>query len=344
MNNFHKSMFYSVAFVSLFFIAYELYIRSKGFVVAYDDDNGELYADLKRKIYLPKDEATVFLGTSKMKFDLCTDTWRELTNEIPIMLANVGSSPTMTLKDLSEDENFKGKILLDVNEGLFFNTLPWIHERPNKNINYAKKETPAQRLSFHINSILESQFVFLDKGGFSLSALLSRLSIPPRQGLRDFPPYPIGFGRVNRDRQSFVDVPMERDTHQVNTMINVWMSLAKMGAAGPRIKQTEIDSIIQITAGCVNKIRNRGGEVVIVRPPTSGSLWEGEKMAFPRSEFFDRLVNETKCLGIHFEDYPKLNAFHCIELSHLTKSDASYWTKNLIEILNREKDWVLNQN
>ena len=71
-------------------------------------------------VYESKDKATVFIGSSRIKFDLDIPTWESLTGNHAIQLANVGSSPRPVMEDLANDPNFKGRLVVDVTEGLFF--------------------------------------------------------------------------------------------------------------------------------------------------------------------------------------------------------------------------------
>lgn len=61
-----------------------------------------------------------------------------------------------------------------------------------------------------------------------------------------------------------------------------------------------------------------------------------ESEHYPCEKFFDRVVTETGCLGIHFEDYDELKDFICVEDSHLGVEDGLEYTRRLIQILRRE--------
>ncbi|MAQ91887.1 MAG: hypothetical protein CMM03_18685, partial [Rhodopirellula sp.] len=67
-----------------------------------------------------------------------------------------------------------------------------------------------------------------------------------------------------------------------------------------------------------------------------GLYYEFELQYYPRENFFDRIVKETGCLGIHFQDYPELRDFKCVEDSHLGVEQALDYTRQLINVLRRE--------
>lgn len=343
-NNFRKAAIMVLSLTTLLIGGYELSLRHLGYYISFDDSES-MFADKKRKIYLPIQEATVFAGSSRIKFDLNTEVWRRLTGETPVQLANVGSSPIPVLKALAADSLFKGKLIIDVAEPLFFDLSGRSYERPQKFLDFSKNETPAQRFSFHINTLLESNFVFLDKDNFALSALLEYLPIPPRPGKLDFPKYPTEFGLMNFDRNSsmanrFVD----HDQKGVKMMQDIWMQLAAMGAKAPPTPVHVVDSFIRDIKLCTDQIRARGGQVVFVRPPSSGPLWKGEQMGFPRDKFWEKILTVTGCKGMHFADYPELNKMNCTEFSHLRQSDANVFTKKLVEVLSKEMGWKFKAN
>ena len=322
-------------------VSWELYLRSKGFETTYLDDPA-LWTHNRDMVYEPADKATVFIGSSRIKFDLDIPTWESITGNHAIQLACVGSNPIPLLEDLANDKNFKGRLIVDVTEGLFFSTAPPNAKRPVENMKYFKERTPAQRASFHINHLLESQFVFLDKEWNSLNARLENLSIADRKGIYNFKGFPPGFGRVNFDRQEYMTDEFSADTVEQNKVKAIWDVFRQM-SKDPPASGAKLDSILNSVKLAVDKIKARGGEVLFVRTPSSGPYYSmGESKAFPREKYWDRVLAVTNCTGIHFKDYPPIADFICPEFSHLSRADAIVFTKNLINIL-QEKGWVFPQ-
>ena len=338
-DNFRKAAIMVLSLTTILIGGYELCLRYLGYTISFDDSES-IFADKKRKIYLPIHEATVFTGSSRIKYDLNTEVWRKMTGETPIQLANVGSSPIPVLKALAADSLFKGELLIDVAEPLFFDLSGRSYERPQKCLEFSKNETPAQRFSFHINTLLESNFVLLDKDNFALSAMLDCLPIPPRPGKMDFPKYPTEFSVMNFDRNNMMtDRFVDGDKAGVKMMQDIWMQLAKMGAKAPPTPEHVIDSFIRDVKLHTDKIRARGGQVVFLRPPSSGPLWKGEQMGFPRDKFWQKILAVTGCKGMHFADYPELSKMNCTEFSHLRQSDTRIYTQKVIEVLTAEMGW-----
>ncbi len=318
-------------------VSWELYLRSKGIETTYLDDPA-LWTHNRDMVYEPADKATVFIGSSRIKFDLDIDTWQNITGDHAIQLACVGSTPIPILEDLANDKNFKGRLIVDVTEGLFFSTAGGSARRPVENMKYFKERTPAQRASFHINHLLESQFVFLDKEWHSLNAELEDMQIPDRAGVYNFHGFPPGFGRVKFNRREYMTDAFSADTVEQNKVKAIWDTFRKM-SKDPPASGAKLDSILNAVKIAVDKIKARGGQVLFVRTPSSGAYLMGEKMGFPREKYWDRILAVTNCPGIHFADYPAIDHFICPEFSHLSLQDGVVYTKNLIKILSEEKGW-----
>ncbi|HEY8999884.1 MAG TPA: hypothetical protein VIM89_00930 [Mucilaginibacter sp.] len=333
-----KTAVAAVIIALAFFVSLELYLRNAGGVADYDD-GPELWAHSRAMAYEPSDKATVFTGSSRMKYDLDISTWEKQTGTHAVQLAMVASSPRHFLTDLANDTNFKGKLIVDVVEFLFFSHRG--NSYPDAFVSYYKKRTPAQKVSFVLDKPLESHLVFLNEGRYALNALLGRLHVKDRPGVYPFLDFPSGFSRTVYDRQNIMTPEFVADTNQHNQVKAIWAML--LGDPTPPMNGKDLDSTILSVKNDVNKIRARGGDVLFVRPPSTGFLWAWEQKHYPRKVYWDRLIAETGCKGIFFADYPAMAKLDCPELSHLSQAGAVIYTENLINILEKEKGWSFNQ-
>lgn len=333
-----KSAILMVAIVVLAIVAWEIYLRSTGFEVSFDD-GGPLWSYHRARAYEPADQATVFIGSSRIKFDLDIDTWESMTGDKAIQLSCVGSTPRPLLFDLADDPDFKGKLVIDVTEGLFFSKSPQNFRRPNEGIKYYKDITPTQKASFILNKPLESSFVFLDKDVFSINAMLDKLQVPSRPGVIMAPIFARDFGMTKSNRQDFLGKRFMEDTNQQRQQQEVWGLFARMNR-NPPVSGPPLDSMMVSVKAAIDKIKARGGNIIFVRTPSSGPYLEGEIKNFPREKYWDRLLKETHCDGIHFQDYPETSDYQCPEFSHLSPADAIDFTKHFIEILKSDFSWM----
>ena len=338
-SSFSKAGMLALLIVVAAIAGWEIYLRSSGIGITYDD-GPPLWSHKRQQVYLPADKATVLIGSSRNKFDVDIPTWEALTGESVLQLAEVGSNPLPYLADLANDPDFKGKLLIDVSEPLFFTFSPQATSAPRKEIAYYHKRTPAQRASFAINRVLESNFTFLDKNFLSLNGLLlSHVSLPNRPGVYTMPAEcPIDFGRTTFDRQNRMSARFESDSNLQNGVKSIWNFYRTLSPGKP-MDGRPLDSLLAIVKSNVDRIRARGGQVVFVRSPSSGPFLQGEQMGYPRAKYWDRLLTVTGCQGIHFSDYPAIANFRCPEFSHLNHHDAVIYTSNLVGILETDKGW-----
>jgi len=234
---------------------------------------------------------------------------------------------------LGNDEKFKGKLIIDVTEGLFFGT--WEEAEVNKRVKYAKEATPAQRAGDKINFALESQFTFLDKDLFSLNSMLTDLRIPDRKGVRGDVIFPPKFSYETFDRQEIMTDEFAKDTAMQRWQTDIWTMFGAL-SNDTQVGGDTLQKIFDEVKTSIAKIIARGGKVIFVRTPSSGGYWEHEPIQFPRAKYYDKLLSETGCKGIHFKDYPDMANFICPEWSHLKKEDAVLYTQALIKALQKE--------
>lgn len=338
-SHFAKAALLMLFVVITFLAAWELYLRNKGVKVAYDDGK-ELWSYQRSHVYAPSDKATVFIGSSRIKFDLDVPTWEELTGEDAIQLAAQGSTPLPVLKDLAADENFKGKLVIDVTEGLFFSLNPRNATDPESYLGHYKDESPSEKASFELNKGLESQLVFLDKDNYSLNAFLNQLPLRNRPGVFQFPFFPMEFDRNTFDRQSKMMDVFLVDTNLQKKVTGNWMFFASLNK-DRLLDGAKLDSFLTSVKDATDKIKARGGQIIFVRTPSSGPYWEGEQKTFPRGKYWDRLLSFTSNAGVHFKDYPEMADFICPEWSHLSPSDAITFTRSFVSAL-QEKGWTFS--
>jgi hypothetical protein len=332
-----KAAMLALVLVAGFTLWLEMYWRGRGFVPSFNDDK-ILWATKRKQVYKPADSATVFIGGSRIKFDLDVATWKKFSGEDAIQLAIVGTPARIILRDLANDENFKGKLIIDVAEPQFFTMDSVRRDRfAREALEYYYDETPAQEISAVIGYLLESNFVFLKEGKFGLVSLLNSVPLKNRPGALFFRPnFPKEFTTSNFDRQTSM-TPMFLSSDRLKKLqIENW----KRGfALNKPLKAGELDVLLAEYKKYIDKVRSRGGSVVFVRPPSTNGYLEIENLNYSRKEYWDYLLKYTNSFGIHFSDYPAISKFDCPEWSHLAPPDAVRYTQQLVRILQEEAGW-----
>lgn len=91
------------------------------------------------------------------------------------------------------------------------------------------------------------------------------------------------------------------------------------------------------------KFLDRGGELIMVRCPSSGPLAQGEQKFLGREGFWDPLIDSLNVPAYNYLDYEQLMGYECPEWSHLKYEDALTFTNDLVDIMLKD-DVITNLN
>ena len=353
--NLKQSLIISICLVIIGLIAWEMYWRSQERIPNIDD-NKELWAHQRSKLEAPQGNQVVFTSSSRILFDIQREVWQENTNTDAVMLGIQGGTPLPVVKHLLEDTKYRGLIIVGIAPDIFFSTtegdgFSW--KRPKALLDYYKNRTYAQRINHVLSIPLQKYFAFYRDGDeewsddVDLATLLKNLSTGERAG--PLPPPFLNFENVLLDRNVEMSSKATNDTILANSVIKAWGldEWEKEIEDGEKYEKTAKESedkrnvVIDYFSKYAEEYIKQGGSIVLVRCPSAGKYRALEQRDFPREQFWDSLVIKTKLPSIHFEDYPQLMGLNLPELSHLSKEDANFFTKEIIKIL-KEKGLVIN--
>lgn len=346
-----RQTMFRALFMGIILIAgWELFWRSEGRVPNIDD-NKELWADELSKIESAEDQKVVFIGSSRILFDIQKDIWRKYSDREPIMLGVQGATPLPMLRYIAEETDYQGLLIVGVAPDLFFwqnKEDHWSWNRIKTLIEYSKDRTYAQRINQQLSIPLQKSFAFYRDGdeNWADDVDLKNLLKNARWGERPRPLSPpfYNFEEVNVDRNVEMSAKTTNDTTLANSVIRAWELDEREAEVDDSLEFDKMKKDIEIKKNDVlsyflkytNQFTKRGGTIVLVRCPSKGKYRKLEQRDFPREHFWDSLVYKSKLLAIHFEDYNQLQGLNLPELSHLSKEDAEYFTLELIKILNEK--------
>jgi hypothetical protein len=313
---------------------WEMTARAAGYVPSIRD-TPDLWAMSRDRVKRHDDgKVLVITGASRIRFGLDHDIMSEAFGGLPVVnLAMDGGVVRPVLHDLAQDEGFRGIVICDYVPNLFWmpggplleESASWVEKYPRR--------TLSGRFGQQIAVRIEGMLAFLNND-LTLGKLIeTRVKLPNRDGVMlppEFPP----FLAVNRlDRREVMWEKLEKDPAFQDRIKGIWQGLFSMATALP---PELVGKMRAEVAADVKAIRDRGGDVIFVRFPSTGWLREWENETAPREAHWEPLLQETGCLGIHFEDYPELGGFDCPEWSHLSGADAEKFSRGLARIV-REK-------
>ncbi|MDT8341498.1 MAG: hypothetical protein RQ751_08305, partial [Longimicrobiales bacterium] len=140
---------------------------------------------------------------------------------------------------------------------------------------------------------------------------------------------------MSGDRESDLWFRVEADSVYNRIVTSTWRAILE-GAPAPPSEEAARKAFEELLAAVrrdVAKVRERGGEVVFVRAPSSDWFRDFERQATPRQQVWEPIIGAGEAVGIHFEDYPELSNVRTPEWSHISAHDKSRWTRSLVAIL-----------
>lgn len=315
-------------------IAWELYWRSQG-LEPNIDDNKNLWANQRAKLENHTDESIVFIGSSRILYDINLDIWEKETGQDAIMLATQGASPIPVLQDIVDNTDFNGTLIVGITPPLFFSTTypeAQFIKRSQSLVDYYYKRTYAQRLNHILSVPLQENLAFIRDGDESwdsdvdLKTLLKQVHIGDRSG-PVYPPF-YNFEEITLDRHMKMPEIMVTDTAYANSVKKVWAAILS-GDNPPPDKESTTNAFVELG----KKFEARGGKLILVRCPSSGLFKEVESKGFPREQFWDVLVEKSGVKAYNYMDYEQFNDLFLPEWSHLAAKDAEFFTSELIKIM-----------
>ncbi len=333
-----RSFIIAVTLSLVILVSWEMYWRSHGYSPGLEDDK-ELWAIQRAKIENASKNDVVLLGSSRVLFDFQLNEWEQVTGNRPIQLAAAGTTPLPPFHDIVQNTDFNGTVIVGVTPGLFFSTtypLAMFWNRVQVRINYYYNRTYAQRLNHKFSVPLQNNLAFLASDeedwtdDLDLKTLLKRIKIGDRIGPR-MPPF-YRFQDIYEDRNVEMKNKMVSDTAFANTIKRVWGFYGELMQAHP----PEKDATMAFFLEDAKKFKARGGNLILIRCPSTGEVRKGESMGLPKHQFWDDLVVQAEVPNYHFEDYEQLKGFECPEWSHLSSPDARKFTTELAAIMMKD--------
>lgn len=313
--------------------AWEIHWRREWFVPSYRNSDG-LWAVTRDRIDDEAGRGVAIVGSSRVFFDVNLDTWRDVTGTLPIQLALEGTSPRPYLTHLAQETQFSGLVVVGVTEGLFFSPEAGLR---GSVLRAYRGRTPADQMSQWLSMHLVEPYVAFYDSDIALFAILRRQSFwPARAGMTPELPIVRKLANLTKARQAdmwnkVADHPGYRAL--VRERWGSSLRAPRPAPPPPEERERRMSSLLADVAADVQTIRARGGEVVFVRPPSSGPFREAEARGFPRAQTWDRLLATTGAVGVHFEDHADLQGFELPEWSHIRADQTDRFTRALLRHL-----------
>ncbi len=296
----------------------------------------DLWAERRNAV---QPNSLVIVGDSRAWFDLDLDEIERGVGRRPVQLAIPGWLRPSWPGEVSPTTGLHGiAVICSVVPIMFFAPAGPPLDNAYKAINRRRTQTVAQRASNRLGMLLEEHIAFMKEEDLTLGELLGRLPIPNRAGTLVAPPLPPYFETLDRERRARMFVECASPGPLQDRVKYGWLPLFTPPPPPTYVPREAfmggmahvIEARFANAASAVQRIRDRGGQVVFVRLPVSGELKKLEDRATPPGGPLEPAHRESGAQGIYFEDYPELAGFECPEWSHLSAADSVEFTRRLV--------------
>jgi hypothetical protein len=312
----------ALAITALLLGSIELLLRSSGGQPSVALSKS-LYASNLEKALTDRDpRTTLILGESRIRVGFSSHVFGGRTKEAPLYyVGTAGESPLAVFLYVAEKTDFSGKLILSLAEA-------WLSDEPGKApvleqtqyiVDYFENDWKLnEKLNEKLGHQLASTFVFRQKLYSITNLINSRLT---RGKIPDYP----NWRWNNPNGESFFDftlAPQELVDGQVSmgkrvSELNDPMWLRNLS----RLKRA------------IASIRERGGQVAVVRLPTGGTWWANDRKRWPRDRYWSRIAAAVGPMAIHFLDIPGMKDFKLPDTSHIDYRDKESFTRKLLDAL-----------
>ncbi len=328
----NRYAFFIALFIAvMLLLPYEWYWKNiEHYAKSHNLESLDHWADQRTSVSSLSEEDVIILGSSRVHFDINIHLWDSLAGRRPLQLAYPGSSPYHPIEDIVNNTDFNGLLVIGVAPGLFFTTEDsWGASRGKVFVDHYQKRTYAQTFNQRIFYFIDPHFSYIDEN-LSYRYLIDRLPFKNRDSIRhpDIWPPMVSMDKYRNIRMTH---QMETDTIFQRRQKDIWFNPDPQN----RVEE-KLDEVMDYYIGLLKKFQERGGKVAFIRAPVAGYYLEIEPKLFPRKDYWDRLIEECKCVGYHFQDHPVTNKMEPPEWSHLSRKQSDIYTKLLVEFLQQD--------
>lgn len=333
-----KTAFLTALILALGFLScWEMYWRTQTdrYNAALDDDR-YFWAEQRALLEDATAEDVVLIGSSRTAFNFNTHIWEKTQGKRPINLSTDGKPAGPFLEDIVEMTGFRGTIIMGVTPVLFFSDPHGGFWQDAKQWpDHYHKQTYAQKLGHQLSKPLQRRLVMLTAteldfhNDLDLKSLLNTIPLKNRIPNNFVLPK---FSYSDEQRNLLMYPAMKTDTAFASMVQRAWMTFLPNIPAYEVVAETT-PPIIDHYVGLIEKFKQRGGTIIMVRHKAEPEWYKHAQRMMPREQVWDKLVAQANIPTYHFEDYPFMQAHTLPDWSHMAADDAEVYTKNMVNQL-----------
>jgi hypothetical protein len=303
---------------------------------------GGMWADEREKLDQPDHGIRlIILGSSRILYATDLDILESSFGTRPLQLAISGTSPSRFVEDIVNNTDFDGLLLVGATPFLFNN----LEAGPygGNALKHYQEFSASRRIGFLIHHWLENYFAFLDDGFGLFNLIDHHVVLPNREGALRANANGWKLSNHYADRQTDMWAPAEIEGSFDNQQVkNFWIAgferRARERARGqPLDVEAMRDRTVEFYKPLIGKLRDRGGDLIIIRMPGRSVYEEFAEAAGHRKVIWDPMVKALDVFAINTMDYPELSTdLEIPEWSHLSRASQDDWSRRIKGVIEAE--------
>ena len=309
-------------------LVFEKYWRTQGYAPTVMDSL-DLWSQHRARAVKPAPPQRIaLLGASRIQYGFSPAVFRDEAHKFglnvdPIMLAVNGHYPLAALRDLADDPQFTGTVIIGCDSR---GMATKVREMQAKYVqHYHHDWSPSREVHRRLLTRVQ-EHALAARPDFAAVTLVKRYldghGLPYREYVTFY-----------RDRSGGTDYA-KSDIAAVRhaRIVDLRAYYASESPPSPDAWLYEMREVVR----WVERINARGGKVVFYREPVSGEHIELDEQNFPRDKYWDRLAAIMPATMIDFRDYPPLN-IDTPDTSHIDIKDIDRHTRAFVRALRQLK-------
>lgn len=261
----------------------------------------------------------VFVGASRMALGYSPQAFAEAAPGLRgVQLSISDNLPLTVLADLAADDTFRGVAVVDVIEPEIADPLLLTDSRAYVERAHALWRAPGALANRTLASFAQARLAVLAVGGRRIVAALA--------GRRQWPAP--AWVAIDRDRTSMGDYALATPAAlraKADRRVE-GLPAAPSPADWLAVLDRHLEPLVQ-------RIRARGGDVVVLHMPITGRLAAWVDEHYPRARYWDVFAAGSAAHVIHFRDVPAMASLPCPDEMHLDQRDQAAFTRALIDAM-----------
>ncbi len=263
-------------------------------------------------------DVLVLAGSSRFALGIAPEAVeRHLPERVEVIqLALPGGSPLPVVRQLAEDEDFVGSVLVEAYPRNLFTDEQTTVRPVLEYVQFYERRSAIEEIEALMRAALQGSFVVARpefRPTLFLVNLLGKGELPSE-----------GNTRMHFDRWTAADYSKGDHTR------DDW-HIAESTISSPEAIEARFAALRRD----VDKIRARGGNVVFFRMISSKNVREEERKTLPREEYWDRYSDQLGAPALHFEDFPEMREFVALDGSHLDRRHVEAFDALLADAVRR---------